>query len=605
MTSPIPADPSLALDQGAAAGSLVRGLRVPAACLALFAALTCLPGRTAIAPRISSDYCYQLLAADRLYDGLGLTSLQPVAPLQPWEWHYDWGFLSQWPVGYSLAVWACRRLTGLATLPVCQGISVAACTLALVGWFLWVRRMSPRGIAGTLLALVAAGCSVTVGSLINPSTDVIVTAAIPWILYLVNSVRSPVSNGRAGVPAHGCHTDENGCVSSSLDLQHAGHGHVTSWLFLAGLVAGGLFWIRYAAVFVVAGVILHLLSGRWYGKPRRPSEILAFAFGAMVPIAILIVTNRVMANGSVQAQMNLGHTVGFHFTRAMVLTAWLKFTAFGFYDHLRISQWFFCLWPAVVLLVFVFGFRRRLPAGRYAQAETARSGWWLSACVVAGLFVLLIGATSVFGDKFNYVGLERYYQPVKPLYFVLFGSPVLWWIDTRRSSLIHAMLRTRRICQAVSCLVLLVACSWLVRHEWPTTYRRWLADDRERTPSGWWARCFTPGASILYTWLDLHRDDSLVVVSNFHEYLAYETGLPTVPIPRDRHTLDGWVSRISAARGIREPRVIFVLDRDNRWRDYWQPEPSHVVEKFALEQISDCGDLQGGCIYRYDGFVPG
>src|SRR3989337_649610 len=77
---------------------------VAAACVVL----AFIPGRTSIPPLIESDYCYLLTAADRLYEGHGLTTPHPVAPLQPWSWQYDWGFLTHWPVGYPLLVWAIR-----------------------------------------------------------------------------------------------------------------------------------------------------------------------------------------------------------------------------------------------------------------------------------------------------------------------------------------------------------------------------------------------------------------------------------------------------------------------------------------------------------------
>ena len=159
-----------------------RWWAVGGAFLVVFAILALLPSRSAIPPLVESDYCYQLIAAERMSAGLGPTSLQPVAPLQPWEWQYDWGFLTQWPVGYPLMVWAVRQTTGVGTIAACQWISVAMCALALVGWFTWVKRAVPRGICGTLLSAVAAACSVSAAMLINPSTDAILVAVLPFTL---------------------------------------------------------------------------------------------------------------------------------------------------------------------------------------------------------------------------------------------------------------------------------------------------------------------------------------------------------------------------------------------------------------------------------------
>jgi len=107
---------------------------------------------------------------------------------------------------------------------------------------------------------------------------------------------------------------------------------------------------------------------------------------------------------------------------------------------------------------------------------------------------------------------------------------------------------------------------------------------RTATPYGQWSRCFAPGAADLYSWLRSQASGNLVVISNFHEYLSLETGLPTLPIPKDVDTLIAWVERIKASRGITEPRVLFVLDPDNKWRDYWMAKPEDVVRTFALRR---------------------
>ena len=67
----------------------LRWSRVLAAVVILSALLALLPHRIAIPPLVESDYCYLLLAADRLMDGAGLSTLRPVAPLQPWFWQGD------------------------------------------------------------------------------------------------------------------------------------------------------------------------------------------------------------------------------------------------------------------------------------------------------------------------------------------------------------------------------------------------------------------------------------------------------------------------------------------------------------------------------------
>ena len=88
----------------------------------------------------------------------------------------------------------------------------------------------------------------------------------------------------------------------------------------------------------------------------------------------------------------------------------------------------------------------------------------------------------------------------------------------------------------------------------------------------------------LYEWLRKQQSEDLIVVSNFHEFITLETMIPTLPIPPDLPTLEDWIERIAAARGIAHTRVLFVLDPDNRWRDYWIAAPKAVIRMFALNR---------------------
>ena len=140
----------------------------------------------------------------------------------------------------------------------------------------------------------------------------------------------------------------------------------------------------------------------------------------------------------------------------------------------------------------------------------------MSVMVAAVMLAMLIGATAVFGDKYDYVSLDRYYTPGKPLYLVLFAAPIL-------------LIRSR-VSRVVACIGLLVASSWIGQQEWRRPYSRWLAAEREVTPYGQWSRCFVPDASKLFHWLERQDSPELVVVSNFHEYVALETGIPATAI---------------------------------------------------------------------------
>jgi hypothetical protein len=197
----------------------------------------------------------------------------------------------------------------------------------------------------------------------------------------------------------------------------------------------------------------------------------------------------------------------------------------------------------------------------------------LAAVVVFALLAMLLLTTSFFRAKFNYVALDRYYWPIRPLYFTLFLTPLL----LIRIPLVRVSM----------CILAVVGCSWTIRQDWKRTYDRWLAANREATDYGQWAACFTPGAAELYRSLQAAADPGLIIVSNFHEYVALETGLATLPVPPDVPTLERWTTRIATDRGIDNVRVVFLLDSTNRWRDYWIESPERVKQTFGLVAIHD------------------
>jgi hypothetical protein len=519
-----------------------------AATFLIASALAVLPGRNAIPPLLESDYCYLLAAANRLVAGAGLTATPPVAPFQSWEWRADWAFVTQWPVGYSLLVAALRRMTGITTVQATSFIAILACAAAFVGWFTWVWRASPRGLTRALLAAVASGSAVSAGSLINPSTDALITATLPWILLLLWPVPDPHQTG-----------------ANARQI----------WItMLAGLLSGLLFWFRYASLFIPAAITGWLLLAFLAGRVR-PRELAGFILAASLPILAVVGINwSFSAEPDPQAQLNLGRSVGFDFSWALVVEAWRQFTSFDFYAH-RAFRHVFTLGPLVLI-----GAATATPAGRGYVRALASSPPVIAGCMlVVMLMILLIAASTFFSAKFNFVGLDRYYQPLKPLYFVLFVMPL--------------MLIPRRAVRAGLCCVLLAMCWWTVQRDWRRTLDRWQAAGRPATPSGYWSRSFEPNANQLYAWLRARADDRLVVVSNFHEYIAFETGIPALPIPPDRDALDRWVAKATLMRGVSNPRVLFVLDPDNRWRGHWIPPKATIVERFRLEpypaELPDCG----------------
>lgn len=552
---------------------------LPVAVMAVIAVLLALlPGRAQLAPLVESDYAYQLIAADRLVAGEGLSSLQPVAPGQPWEWDYDFGFLTQWPAGYSLLVGAVRAAIGGTTIAACRAIALAACAAALVGWFLWGRRVVPGGVTGCLAAAVAAGGAVSVANLTNPSTDLLLVVALPWVLLAAVRVSKtePRPDPRISI----------------------------FWWLYTGLAAGGLCWIRYAAAFVPAGIGLFLVLS-WARGRVRGRHLLVYATSAALPIAALLCMNRVLAPGaSVQAQLNLGQRVGFDWSWDLIASAWWRLTDLGYYDY---KPWLHWGWAAALpigaLLAAGFIWRphgasrehrptrglirmtARNAGGRGGAGQSVGAPVELSVMVLSTCLVMILAATALFGDKFNYVGLDRYYQPVRPLFVLLCLA-----------SLILALKRWGR---AVLCAGLLLAGSWTVQQEWGSTYVRWAAAERFATPYGAWSRCFEPGAADLYAWLKKQHGPELVVVSNYHEFVALETGVAALPVPPDEAALRRWLERIRAARGLNDVRVLFVLDPDNRWRDYWMADPEEVKSRFRLRPVDNVPASIGAYLFDY------
>ncbi len=508
--------------------------------------LATLPGRTQIPPLVESDYCYLLTAADRFYEGHGLTTPQPVAPLQPWSWRYDWGLLTNWPVGYPLIVWAIRVVFHLTSIEACRWIGVVACASALVGWFVWIKRAVPPGVTGVLLAAVAAASAVPVTSLTNPSTDAVLVAALPFVLLLA-----------------------------------AGARRSSWWAVLAGLTAGGLFWIRYASVFVPAAVGLYWLVEALCRRVRL-RDVGLFGASAALPIAAILIINRQWGAGaSTQTQLNLGPSAGLDFSVNLLARAWWAFTDLGFYDYRPPSHWVYALWPVgIVLSAICFRQVRRALRSLFQTPAIM-----LSSTVVLALLAMLVGATTFFRAKFDYVGLERYYLPIRPLYFLLFVGPVL--------------LIPRRVVRAGACVALLAAGAWTVQQEWSGAYTRQLRAEHEVTPYGTRSRCFEPGASQLYEWLRQQDGPNRIVVSNFHEFITLETKIATLPIPPDPATLNQWVERICRSRGIGAAHVLFILEPDNQWRDYWIAKPVEIVRSFELQPHAGAPSIIAAYLYDY------
>lgn len=518
------------------------------------------PHQQAIAPLVESDYAYQLIAADRAFAGEGLTSLQPVAPNQPWDWHYDWGYLTQWPAGYPLLICAVRAVCGGTSLDAAHLISAAACAFALVGWFMLVLHIVPAGVARYALAAVAAGLSVKAAALINPSTDAIVMAALPWLL--IGVVRTTVPRG---------HTSEHTNDKTRIAWWH---------LALIGFAAGVLCWIRYAAIFIPVGIGVFFALDAMWTRQRAWRDVLVYVLASLTPIVALILTNRAFsASSSLQSQLNLGAGVSFDLSWGLLAAAWMNLTDLGWYAYRPAVHQVLACWPVLLGIVWlaVPGVRRALHQPRN------RTALLLCASLIGTLIVMLISATALFGGKYDYANLPRYYAPGRVLFCIVCFMTLLLW----RS----------RVARLATCGALALAFLWTVQVSWSRPLQRWHEADRPQTPYGEWSRPFEPGASDLYAWLRANADPSLIVVSNFHEYVTLETGVPALPLPPDRATLDRWTEDIARSRGIQHPKTLFVLDPDNRWRDYWIPAPKRIIESLDLHPTGGAGGAAGAYLF--------
>ncbi|MCG3131777.1 MAG: hypothetical protein FLDDKLPJ_02582 [Phycisphaerae bacterium] len=529
--------------------------------------LAALPGRSSIAPLVESDYCYTLLAAERLATGRGLTSLDPVAPFQPWEYRADFVFLTKWPAGYPLLVAGVRVLSGVTTLNAACGIALACCAVALVGWFTWARRVVSGRWMSIAAGGVAASASVSVAALVNPRTDTLIVAALPWILCLAQD-RLAGATGKRGVAG----------------------------LALLGVVCGALFWIRYAAIFVPIGVGAAVFVGRLHGRFRRRGGI-AFVAGCAAPIVALLAVNRIFGPGDATVtQLNLGGGIDAQFSWALLARAWRGLTDFGLYPHRPEAAALCAAAPAALIaaLLLRFGFAGAREALRHPAVT-------IGLAVIAALLAELVLTTALFAAKYDYVGLSRYYEPVRPILAVLCiaaASKLVSRTDFGGASVARPVGILSKLGQAAVLVAMLPVLHWNVFHAWARPFERWRHARQDRAPSGAWAQAFAPDASGLYAWLARNAPPDVVVFSNFHDYLGWELGVPALPIPPDEDTLSNWLDRAARRRGVEKPRAVFALARDNAWRDHALPAVADVIRTFRLRLAEGASSGDGWAVYE-------
>ncbi|MCP4591873.1 MAG: hypothetical protein GY842_14145 [bacterium] len=500
--------------------------------------------RLSAAPVIIADNAVILLAADRLCAGFGLTAPVPRIPSETWEWHRDWAGLTQWPAGYPLMLCGLRMLLGIGIVQAAELLNVACCGVGMIAWFVLLRRCLPRRWPAGLIALLGAMGTFTVPNLAQPSSDTVLVAWVALVLLtawwgLGWPVTPAAPPSRTPSPVR---------------------------LATLGLFAGAAVWVRYAAVFLPLGMGAFLLL-EWAWKRRlRWNHVVVYGVAAATPLLLLAAINRGLSGDlPVAQQYPVGDGWNVSADVQTLTTAWAHFTEQTFYAHRPEAKWFFGAVLPLGAMILPLGFRRsRLDLREFLDGAPVRLG-----VVIAGAgLLLLVGMTFLFRERFDYAGLDRYYRPIRPFYFLFFVGPILAF--------------RRRHVRVLACVPLLLACSWTVNQDWGRAYRRLASRPVEVTPIGRQALYFEPHSTALYEWLRTKKDDGLLVVSNFPDEIALETWIPACPTPSDKSQLRAWGERIMRRRGVADLRVLFVLDPDNHHRRYFLPPPEDLVAQFDL-----------------------
>jgi hypothetical protein len=72
--------------------------------------------------------------------------------------------------------------------------------------------------------------------------------------------------------------------------------------------------------------------------------------------------------------------------------------------------------------------------------------------------------------------------------------------------------------------------------------------------------------------------------------------LPAQPLPGSASQLRDVVRRIAAARGCTNPRLLFVLEPDNLWRDYFL-ETYEAIDTFELTRFDSTSPVLRRYVY--------
>jgi hypothetical protein len=487
--------------------------------------------------RAQADYCQIFLAVDRLSQDLGPTTIYPKIP------EVDWSFINHWPVGYPLLLWAVKIVGGTNTINGARVVNVAAYALAVMAWTVWFRRCLPRSRTADLLAVTAAVMALSTKYFWSPGTDMVLVALTPVMLLWTDRLmcRRSVTPGDACQPRW--------------------------WsLALLGLATGGITWLRYTGLFLTLGLTLYFTSCWLWGAGFRFRHLAAFCLGCLAPLALLAITNATCAYRMIDETAS---AFGLHFDWSWAATWWWHFAQLPLFT----SQWRAChlyAWyfpPVLILLLLATRMSRRAAADFFRRPAVQ-----LSLCAVAGMFGLMMIYRIFAGSFFVTAAEPRYLMPVRPFYLLAFVGPLL----------VIPWQRLRRLLwlPLAACLI------WLVQAEWIDAARTWAAEHHSVTAYGRQAVPFQNDPDQLYAWLRRQNAPGLIVFSNFFDDIALETHIAAQPLPETTDELRDRVRRIARARNIDDPRVLFVLNPDNMWRDYYLPVHK-AIRVFDLERAQN------------------
>ena len=241
--------PAASATRDAAAPNVRAALVVTAVSCVLLAIISIL-----IPQGLYTDPSWQLKALQQWRAGQSSNLNRLVQP-DPAELSQDKGdWISWWPLSVSVLAAPLLAL-GLSVASAIRILSLTGLVVGAFGWTLWSSKLLSHKFLLPALAGLFPFLHYAVQPLFFFSTESFVFAAVPWVLLAVIRVHK----------------------SNSMPMQ-----------LIAGIFAGGLYFLKYSTVFVTIGCCLFLFL-RTRGRARAVAGI-----GASLPILAVTLLNRHM-----------------------------------------------------------------------------------------------------------------------------------------------------------------------------------------------------------------------------------------------------------------------------------------------------------------------